>query len=379
MKIAIAGYGVEGESNYRYFSSNPENEMTIVDQKAQPDRPLPEGVQTIIGDEAFGKLHGFDLVVRTAGLAPRNIKTNGKIWSSTNEFFSKCPAQIIGVTGSKGKGTTASIIASILKSAGKKVWLLGNIGVPGLDILEKINPDDFVVYELSSFQLWDLEKSPQIAVILYIEQEHLDVHYDIEEYVKAKANITKYQKSDDLLIYYQSNRYAKNIAENSLAQLLGYPDKSSAHVKDEYFYYGEQKICSTSSLGIVGRFNHDNACAAIDAIWGITQKTAIIESGLGSFKGLPHRLQLVRDINGVKYYDDSIATIPGAAIAALNAFDGPKVIILGGSSKESDFTNLGKELANQDVKAILIGEEAEKIAKSCNEAGFKDFEIIEYC
>jgi UDP-N-acetylmuramoylalanine--D-glutamate ligase len=378
MKIAIAGYGVEGESNYRYFSSNPDNVITIADQNTQPNYPIPSGIDTIIGEDAFGKLDNFDVVIRTAGLAPRKIRTNGKIWSATNEFFAKCPAKIIGVTGSKGKGTTASLIASILDSAGKKVWLLGNIGVPGLDILKQIKSEDIVVYELSSFQLWDLEKSPHIAVVLFIEQEHLDVHTDIEEYVLAKENITKYQKNDDILVYNQSNQYAKNIAEKSKAHLLGYTDNESAHVRDGYFYYGEQKICSVNSLSIVGKFNYDNACAAIDAVWGITTDPSVIKRGLSLFKGLPHRLQLVRELDGVKYYDDSIATIPGAAIAAINAFDGPKVIVLGGSSKGSDFTDLGKELAKQDVKAILIGEEAERIANSCKDAGFNDFEILDY-
>ncbi len=377
MKIAIAGYGLEGESNFRYYSSNPDNQITIADQKT-PDRQLPGGIDTIISEDAFSRLEDFDMVVRTAGLAPSKIKTNGKIWSSTNEFFEKCPAEIIGVTGSKGKGTTSSLIAGILNAAGKKVWLVGNIGAPGLDILGQIQPDHIVVYELSSFQLWDLKKSPHIAVVLFIEQEHLDVHTNTEEYVLAKANITKYQENDDILVFNQTNQYAKKISKSSKAHLLGYPDSVSAHVKNENFYYNEQKICSINSLTIAGKFNQDNACAAINAVWGITKDSDVIERGLNSFYGLPHRLQLVRVLDGVKYYDDSIATIPGAAIAAINAFDSPKVIILGGSSKGSDFTNLGQELAKQNVKAILVGDEAEIIANSCQKAGYKNFEIMEF-
>jgi UDP-N-acetylmuramoylalanine--D-glutamate ligase len=377
MKIAIAGYGLEGESSYRYWSANPDNQITIVDHR-QPDCRVPDGVPTIIGSDATEKLQGFDLVVRTPRMRPDMIRTDGKIWSITNEFFTKCPAQIIGVTGSKGKGTTASLIASILTAVGKKAWVLGNIGKPALDILQQIKPEDIAVYELSSFQLWDLEKSPHTAVILFIEQEHLDVHSDIEEYVRAKANITKYQKADDILVYNESNKYAKNIASKSRAHLLGYPDSDSAHVKDDSFYFGEQIICSVKSLSIVGKFNYDNACAAIDAIWGITHDVSAIEKGLASFKGLPHRLEPVRELDGVKYYDDSIATIPGATIAAINAFDGSEVIILGGSSKGSDFSELGKELAKHDVKAIIIGDEAEKIVHACNSAGFRKYEVMDY-
>jgi UDP-N-acetylmuramoylalanine--D-glutamate ligase len=379
MRIAIAGYAQEGESNYRYWASNPDNDITIVDdRRSLSELKLPNSAKTILGSDAMEKLQGFDLVVRTAGLSPHKIKTDGRIWSATNEFFAKCPAQIIGVTGSKGKGTTASLISSILEASGRKTWLVGNIGKPGLDIINQICPNDLVVYELSSFQLWDLERSPHIAVLLFIEQEHLDVHSNIEEYILAKANITKYQKSDDILVYNKANLYSKSIAEKSNAHLLGYPDTASAHVERGRFYYGEQEICSVNSLGIVGKFNHENACAAIDAVWGITSDINSIERGLMSFRGLPHRLQLIRELNGVQYYDDSIATIPGAAIAALRAFEVPKVIILGGSSKNSNFTELGEELSKQDARAILIGDEAERIAKSCRAVGFNNFEIINY-
>jgi UDP-N-acetylmuramoylalanine--D-glutamate ligase len=376
MKIAIAGYGLEGESSYRYYSSDPSNEITIVDQH-QPNRNLPDGEKTIIADDAFEKLQDFDLVIRTAGLSPHKIKTNGKIWSATNEFFAKCPAQIIGVTGTKGKGTTASIIASILKSAGKKVWLLGNIGKAALDVINDIQANDIVVYELSSFQLCDLEESPHIAVILYIEQEHLDVHSNQNEYIKAKSNITKHQNNNDILIYNKNNQYSKEIANSSSARLIGCPDETTAHVTNGHFYYNEQKICSVDTLRIAGIHNYNNTCAAIDAAWEFTNDTGIINKGIGSFMGLPHRLQFIREVDSVKYYDDSIATTPSSAIAALRSFVCPKVIIIGGSSKGSDFSELGKELLKHDVKAILIGDESINIARTCDQAGFVDYEIMD--
>jgi len=376
MKIAIAGYGLEGESNYRYWSKDPKNQMTIADEN-RPSREIPDEAFAIIGEDAFDHLKDYDLVIRTAGLAPRKIKTNGKIWSATNEFFAKCPVPIIGVTGSKGKGTTASLIAGILTAAGKKVWLLGNIGKPALDVLVQIKMDDIVVYELSSFQLWDLEKSPHTAVILFIEQEHLDVHMDMDEYIDAKENITMHQTADDKLVYNQSNQYTKSIADNSPVMLVGYPDDKSAHVIDGNFYYGEQKICSVNTLQILGKHNQDNACAAIDAIWEYTQDPIAIEKGLHEFTGLPHRLKFVREYEGVKYYDDSIATTPSSAIAALRSFTESKVIILGGSSKGSDFNDLARELNNHNVKAILIGDEARPIAEACQNNGFNNYEILE--
>jgi len=377
MNIAIAGYGVEGQENLRYWSKSPEDNITIVDEKGS-GAPLPEGVASIVGEDAFKKLEGFDLVIRTAGLAPNKIVTNGKIWSATNEFFEKSPAPIIGVTGSKGKGTTSSLIATILEEAGKKVWLVGNIGISALSVLDQIKPEDIVVYELSSFQLWDLQRSPQVGVVLFIEQEHLDVHASMEEYVEAKAQITRHQIPGDILIYNANNQYSRQIGESSVAQTIPYPYEQAAHVVDGWFYYGQQQLVSVDTLTIPGAHNVDNALAAIDAIWPFTQDVNAIEGGLSDFAGLPHRLAFVKTVNGVDYYNDSIATTPSSAIAALRSFaDKPKVIILGGSSKGSDFAELAGELTKHDVQAILIGDEATRISEALNAVGFSNYEIIE--
>ena len=376
MNIAIAGYGVEGKANFQYWSQDPHNTITIADEGSEV--VAPEGVATITGPDAFSKLQGFDLVIRTAGLAPRKITTDGQIWTATNEFFAKCPAPIIGVTGTKGKGTTSSLIASILEAAGKKVWLVGNIGKPALDILAQVQLEDIVVYELSSFQLWDLQRSPQVAVVLLIEQDHLDVHPDMHDYVDAKAHIARFQYEQDTVIYNAQNDYAVQIATESSAAKISYPSEAAAHVRDGYFWYGEQQLCSVEVLRLPGPHNIDNALAAIDAVWQFTQNPVAIEQGLQNFAGLPHRLAFVRTVNDVSYYDDSIATTEGSAIAALRAFENvPKVIILGGSSKGSDFTNLASELAKHDVRAILIGDEASKIAAACDQAGFANYEILQ--
>lgn len=379
MKIAIAGYGVEGQENFRYWSQWPENEVTIADEKGT-GAPIPEGVPSIVGPDAFQRLQDFDMVIRTAGLAPRKIVTNGKIWSATNEFFEKCPAPIIGVTGSKGKGTTSSLIASILEAAGRKVWLVGNIGISALSVLDQIQPDDIVVYELSSFQLWDAKKSPDVAVVLFIEQEHLDVHADMEEYVEAKAQIARHQTSENTIVFNAFNPYSTHIANVSPGRKIGYSSAETAHVVDtDTFFYGTQKICSVEALQLPGKHNVDNALAAIDAAWVFTQNATAIETGLRNFQGLPHRLAFVRTVNDVSYYDDSIATTPGSAIASMRAFpEYSQVIILGGSSKGSDFTELATEVLKHDVRAILIGDEASRIAQAFDAVGFSEYETIEH-
>jgi len=379
MKIAIAGYGIEGEQSYRYYSSEPSNKVTIVDSKEVPDKPLPDGVLTILGEDSFSQLDGFDLIIRTAGLAPSKIKTSGKVWSATNEFFDKCPAEIIGVTGTKGKGTVASFAESIFKQSGRKVWLVGNIGRPALEILGDIASGDIVLYELSSFQLWDIEKSPHVAVVLDIEPDHLNVHDGFTDYVLAKSNIVKYQNTEDVCIYNPNNKYSNDIAHQSQADKkisYGVQGKDSVYVRDNSFYFGDQRICSVNVLQLVGDHNLKNACVAIAIAKLYNIDNQAVEDGLEDFKGLPHRLEFVGEVRGVKYYDDSISTTIGSSVAALRAFSEPKVIILGGSSKGVDFQDLAVEIVKDNVKVILIGENANEIAKVIKDQGFKDFEII---
>lgn len=383
MKIAIAGYGIEGKSNYKYYS-NRGYDVTIVDQRSEIDG-LPENVKTILGTDAFTQLLDFDLVVRTAGLAPKKIQTNGKVWSSTNEFFDKCPAKIIGVTGTKGKGTTASLIVSILQAAGKKVHLVGNIGTAALDILDLITPDDIVVYEFSSFQLWDIEKSPQTAIVLMVEPDHLNVHDDFHDYVNAKSNIRRFQTDEDVCLYHPTNQYSKKIAisnpNSQTAKRFGIEEDGLAYVKSNTFFVQDTPICSTDVLQIRGNHNIENACAAISAIWNITTDKQVIEKGLHSFTGLPHRLKFVANVRGVEYYDDSYSSAPGAATAAINAFTQPEVVILGGYDKGGDFSELAKSIKASETirKVVLIGQNRHKIAETFKKHGIAeaDFMILD--
>lgn len=368
MKIAIAGYGAEGKSSYAYWDS-PENELVIVDEHEISPMDVPLDANLITGEGAFSRLNDFDLVVRSPGLALHKITTDGKVWSATNEFFAECPAPIIGITGTKGKGTTSSFIASILRATGKTVHLVGNIGQPALDVLPRIQSEDIVVYELSSFQLWDLETSPQVAVVLMIEPDHLDVHADFAEYVAAKANIAANQLTTDRVVYYVGNEWSVQVAQESVGQRLPYPTDRTAHVRGDYFYYGDVEVCSTENVGLPGVHNLENACAAITATWPWVQDGTVIAEGLRSFDGLPHRLKFVREVNGVKYYDDSIATTPGSAIAAIKAFTEPKVLLLGGHDKGADYTGLIKLCQAQNVTVVAYGANRDTLQALCNDIG----------
>ncbi len=372
MRVAIAWYGAEGQSSYRYYKEKGDD-VTIVTPKFSPDFPAPEGAQVITGGDAFDHLSDFDLVVRSSGINPHSLNSNGKIWSSTNEFLDRCPAPIIGVTGTKGKGTTSSLIASIIGAAGKTVHLVGNIGTPALDILPNIRSEDVVVFEMSSFQLWDVEKSPHVAVVLMIEPDHLDVHTSLEDYYSAKANIRRYQNADDICTYHPTNVVSAQIAgSNTMSRAVRYatPEDGGAYVRDQHFFVGEQKICSVDTMQIPGGHNLENACAAITAAWSYVRDSDTIAKGLSSFSGLPHRLKLVHESRGVRYFDDSYSSAPGATIAALRAHSEPQIILLGGYDKGADFTELANTLVSSSVKkAVIYGATRHRIADALRQVG----------
>ena len=219
----------------------------------------------------------------------------------------------------------------------------------------------------SSFQLWDLERSPHIAVVLMIEPDHLDKHTDFADYLTAKSNICRHQSKSDKVIFNQNNRYSYDTAHQSLAQKIAYPAEITPAMRQ--------------SLRLPGEHNLENASAAILAVQAILPDIAneIICQGLAGFTGLPHCLKFVAEKNGIKWYDDSVSTTPGSAIAALKAFDAPKVLLLGGYDKGADYTELSELIAESDsVRAvILMGDNAEKIANSLKKAHFDVVKIID--
>lgn len=371
--IAIIGFGLEGRASAKYYYDQGD-QITILDENENLD--IPEQYGARLGEGVFDSdLSEYDLILRSPSIRPDKLISAQKVWSSTNEFFTKCPAKIIGVTGTKGKGTTASLIASILEVSGKKVHLLGNIGISALEKISDINKDDIVVYEMSNFQLWDIEKSPQIAVISMIEPDHLDVHSDFEEYVNAKSNIVKFQTEQDKVFYY-NNENSEQIAKKSKGKKTKYGVKNEGvYIENNYFCVNGEQICSTDNLKLPGEHNLLNACGAINACLEFVDNYDDIAKGLSNFSGLNHRLKFVAEKNNIKYYDDSIATTEGSAIAALRAFSEDKVIILGGSDKGSDYDDVLKEVKNTNAKIISIGQTGEKIHQKAFEQGLESYRV----
>lgn len=377
MKIAILGYGAQGRAAYDYWREG--NEITVCDSRVVE---VPTGVQTRFGEDHLRGLDGFELIVRSPIVHPRDITAANspaildKVTTVTNEFFRVCPTKnIIGVTGTKGKGTTSTLIAKMLEADGKRVHVGGNIGTPPLDLLKDgIEPGDYVVLELANFQLIDIKYSPPLAVCLMVEPEHLDWHVDHDEYYTAKQQLFKHQTSEGVAIYYAENEVSKKIASVSPGRLLPYYAAPGAVVQDGKIMIGGQAICETGEIKLLGKHNWQNACAAITAVWQVSQNIEALRSVLTSFSGLEHRLEFVSELRGVKYYNDSFGTTPGTAIVAIQAFEEPKVVILGGSDKGADYKKLAKVITGSNIrKVLLIGEQAKRIQVALQGAGFQNF------
>jgi len=379
MKVAIVGYDTEGKVSYEHFKAR-NAEITICDKNTSI--VVPDGVDSQLGETYLDDLDRFDVIVRTPGIYPgkilaKNPEVADKITSQTNIFFKHSPTKnIIGVTGTKGKGTTSSLITAMLEKSGKHVFLGGNIGVPPLTFIDELTPDSWVILELSSFQLIDLRYSPHIAVCLMVESEHLDWHEDMEEYIAAKQQLFINQKSDDVAIYYAKNDDSLSIADASEATQIPYYEIPGAIIKGDSVVMHNQEICKTSELMLLGKHNWQNVCAAITTVWQITQDVDSLREVLLSFKGLEHRLEFVKEVNKVKYYDDSFGTTPATATVAIEAFSAPKILILGGSDKGASFDELAKAVRKNNVRnVILIGERAKHIEFALKRAGYKNYVI----
>jgi UDP-N-acetylmuramoylalanine--D-glutamate ligase len=385
-KIAILGLGIEGMSCAEFLKKF-EADLTFFDEKGESDIEVKvlnrarELGKVELGKNAFEKLIGFDLIVRSPGInkneqfLEKAQQLGAILTSQTKLFFDLCPSQIIGVTGTKGKGTTSTLIYEMLKKSGRDVYLGGNIGVPPLVFLENLTETSVVVLELSSFQLHDLTKSPHIAVMLMVVPEHQDYHKSIEEYIDAKRNILRFQTKDDFAIInrdYPASLESDIFTDGQVFQITR--ERSTAEqgtfIREDAIWMTmrgtEWKIIDVDKIALPGKHNIENAAAAaMAAILAGASKSDIYDV-LTAFTGLEHRLELVREVEGVSYYDDSFSTTPETAIAAIDSFTEPEVLILGGSSKDSDFTELGKTIVNApNIKAIIgIGEEWGHIKES---------------
>ncbi|OHA63073.1 MAG: UDP-N-acetylmuramoylalanine--D-glutamate ligase [Candidatus Wildermuthbacteria bacterium RIFCSPHIGHO2_01_FULL_48_25] len=331
-KILILGFGREGKDTLlflrKYFSKK---KIGIADQKQ--------------GSGYLKKIKDYDVIIKSPGVPNWKIapflKKKQVVTSQTDIFFSECPGTIIGVTGTKGKSTTASMIYGVLRSGGVRAHLLGNIGEPVLSHLAKAKPEDVFVYELSSFQLENLRKSPHIAVLLNVYPEHLDHHQSHAKYAWAKARIAMYQTPTDFLIYNQDSKVVSTIAKLSKAQKLP-------------FKLGPTKLSTTWS-GQVSRpvLASVKPARIVGELFGIPKQK--IERAIKNFKPLEHRLEKVGEWKGITFYNDSLATIPEATVAALDALGtNVSTLIAGGYDRGLDMKKLGERIKKSNIKTLIL-------------------------
>lgn len=395
--IAVLGLSTEGKDTVKFLHQRGAT-ITCCDRRTKED--LGEiyeelsgfGVSFQLGEGYLNHLNAFEALVRTPGMSPRlpelieYRESGGEITSLTRIFFAECRAPIIGITGTKGKGTTSTLIAEMLKAGGKTVHLGGNVGTPLLSRVDTIRPNDWIVLELSSFQLEDLTQSPHIAVVLRTTQEHLanfdtlatNFHPTIEAYVDAKKSIVRYQTEKDIAVANKDDPTARLFARETRAKryFFSVSDASAdAYVAGHAVYLrtdsGTQKLCDRVSVKLRGDHNLENIAAASLAARAAGVSYDALKKAAVSFSGLEHRLEIVRVFGGVTYVNDTFSTVPETTIAAIKSFDEPLILILGGSEKGSDFTQMGREIVKSRIRSlIVIGDMTGRILDAVNRAGY---------
>ena len=301
-----------------------------------------------------------DLVFRTPGMHPANpaleqLRSAGaKITSEMEVFFELCPCTVIAVTGSDGKTTTTTLISEMLKAAGKKVWLGGNIGTPLLPVCDQIAPEDFAVVELSSFQLMDMERSPHIAVITNLAPNHLDVHKDMQEYVDAKKNIYNFQNENDRLVLNADNDLTAPLQGNGATRYFARVGKTDNGVclDGDMICRDGVPVLDKKTILLPGEHNVENYMAAILAVEGLVDDETIRRVA-ATFGGVEHRIELVRVKDGVKFYNDSIASSPSRTIAGLRSFQEKVLLIAGGYDKHIPYDVMGDDVC-EHVKILFV-------------------------
>ncbi len=326
------------------------------------------GVNFKLGEEYLKDIDG-EMVFKTPGLrydVPELVAASEKGCKITSEmelFFEVCPAHIFAVTGSDGKTTTTTLIYKMLEAQGKTVYVGGNIGTPLLTRADEMKDDDYVVLELSSFQLHTMKKSPERALITNITPNHLDMHKNYEEYIDAKCNIYKYQKKDDLLVLNADNDVTSKISENHKSKTFSRKCKADVYLDGDVICTNGEKILDISDIKIPGMHNVENYMAAIAMIGDLVDKETILKVAK-NFGGVEHRIEFIRELDGVKYYNSSIDSSPVRTINTLKVFDKPVVLIAGGKDKGIEYDDLGPHLSQRVKTLILIGATAEKIEES---------------
>ena len=384
-RVAVVGLGVSNIPLIEYLHDLMAK-VTVFDERdiEKLDKDIVEkinsyGFELVTGKNALHFLRGYNVIFRSPSCLPTTLqlmseqKRGAIVTSEIEMLMNVCPCKIIGVTGSDGKTTTTTLIYEILKAGGYNCHLGGNIGIPLFTKVKDFKEDDIVVLELSSFQLMGMEISPDISVITNISPNHLDKHKDYEEYIEAKKTIFAFQEKDGKVVLNYDNEITRELGKEAPGKVEYFSRKEKLEdgvicdkgIIKECEDGVRKHILDTKDILLKGVHNHENICAAIaatsDLVDSQTQAKAIC-----SFKGVEHRLEFIRELDGVKWYNDSIGTSPSRTIAGLNSFKEKIVLIAGGYDKNLDYTPIAKPILKKVTKLILIGATSRKIYDAIN-------------
>ncbi len=379
-KVAIIGLGVSNIPLLDYMNEK-EARVTVFDDRTIDKIPMEAlekirkyEINSYFGEESLKNLKGFDIIFRSPSCMPNReelqeeVKRGAVLTSEIEMVLQMSPSTIIGVTGSDGKTTTTTLIYEIIKAKGYKCFLGGNIGTPLFTKIKEMMPEDIVVLEMSSFQLMGMEISPQISVITNISPNHLNIHKDYEEYIDAKKNIFKYQDDNGVIVLNYDNEITRKLANEANGKVRFFSSKeklSDGIILDDGIIKEckdkvRRHILDTKNIKLRGNHNYENACAAIATTEGLVDIDTQIDV-ISNFEGVEHRLELVKEIDGVKWYNDSIGTSPTRTMAGLHSFDEDIVLIAGGYDKHLDYKPLAKPILEKVKTLILMGQTADKI------------------
>lgn len=377
-KVAVVGIGVSNRPLIKFLIKLGAK-VTAFDKKNKEmlgnicNEMEQIGVDLVLGENYLDKLIGYDVIFKTPSMRidrPEFIKakeSGAYITSEMEEFIKYCPAKILGITGSDGKTTTTTLVYEILKKEGYKTWVGGNIGTPLFANIEEIEENHMVVLELSSFQLMTMNISPKISLITNLSPNHLDMHKDFDEYVNAKKNIFKHQTKEDLLVVNKDDKLVDGMVKEANGKVVKFSlfdniDEGACLVDNKLTIYG-QEVCDAKEVILKGMHNIANLLAAFCMVSNYVSIDSMRHVAT-KFSGVEHRCEFVREIDGVKYYNDSIASSPSRTVAGLKAFEKPVILIAGGYDKKIPFEPLAEEGYDKIKTLILMGATKEKIKKA---------------
>lgn len=384
--VAIIGLGVSNCPLIEYLYQKKAR-ITVFDEKEKQE--IPEeiikkinqySIKYNFGKDCLSKLIDFDLIFRSPSCMPykeelqKEVERGAIVTTEIELLLEMCPCKTIGITGSDGKTTTTTLIHEIIKRGGYTCYLGGNIGVPLFTKLSDIKPEDILILELSSFQLIGMKISTYISVITNISPNHLNIHSNYQEYIESKKNIFKYQNKNSILVLNYDNDITKECAKQANGKVVFFSSETKLNdgfIVDDNIIKEcnnnlRKHILNTKDVHLRGVHNYQNICAALAATKTLVDEELAVEA-ITTFTGVEHRLEFVREIEGVKWYNDSVSSSPSRTIAGLNSFDEDIVLIAGGYDKNLDYEPLAKPIVDKVTKLILIGPTSKKILDTVSE------------